>query len=79
MKITYENATDQITIQDAIELYEIGIATIITDGRDVTFEIEKRKLTKVSNYKIPQFHCIIGAVGCQERSGQNGNLLGLHI
>ena len=40
MNVTYENAADQITIQDAIELYEIGIATIITDGRDVAFEIE---------------------------------------
>jgi len=40
MSLTYENAADQITIQDAIELYEIGIATVITDGRDVTFETE---------------------------------------
>ena len=41
MNVTYENAADQMTIQDAIELYEIGIATIITDGKDVTLEIEE--------------------------------------
>jgi len=43
MNVTYENAAEEITIQDAIELYEIGIATVITDGRDVTFEIEKKE------------------------------------
>ena len=43
MNVTYESAAEEITIQDAIELYEIGIATVITDGRDVTFEIEKKK------------------------------------
>lgn len=42
MNVTYKNAADQITIQDAIELYEIGIVTVITDGRNVTFEIEKK-------------------------------------
>ncbi len=41
MKVTYKNSADQMTIQDAIELYEIGIATIITDGKDVTLEIEE--------------------------------------
>ena len=40
---------------------------------------KEKKLTKVSNYKISQFHCIIGAVERQEREWQNGNLLGLHI
>ena len=40
MNVTYKNAADQITIQDAIELYKMGAATIINDGKDVTFEIE---------------------------------------
>ena len=38
--VQFKNSTNQMTLQDAIELYEVGIATIITDGRDVTFEIE---------------------------------------
>ena len=38
--ITYENSTNDITLELAVKLYEMGIATIITDGRDVTFEIE---------------------------------------
>ena len=42
-------------------------------------KLKKRKLTKASNYKISQFHCITDAVRCQEREWQNGNLLGLHI
>ena len=40
MKVTYENSANQVTIQDAVELYEIGVCTVVTDGRDVTFEIE---------------------------------------
>jgi|LFRM01.2.fsa_nt_gb hypothetical protein len=48
MKITYENAANQITIQDAIELYEMGAATIINDGKDVTFEIENVSTSKES-------------------------------
>jgi hypothetical protein len=38
--ITYENSTNDITLELAVKLYEMGIATIITDGRDVAFEIE---------------------------------------
>jgi phage baseplate assembly protein gpV len=49
MSITYENAADQMTVQDAIELYEVGIATIITDGRDVTFEAELVSTSKERN------------------------------
>ena len=40
MKVTYENAAKEITLEQAINAYKYGIATIITDGRDVAFEIE---------------------------------------
>jgi len=43
MSLTYENAAKEITLEQAINIYKHGIATIITDGRDVTFEIEKKK------------------------------------
>jgi len=39
--VQFKDSTSQMTLQDAIELYEVGIATIITDGKDVTFKIEK--------------------------------------
>lgn len=40
----FKNSASQMTIQDAIELYKIGIATVITDGRDVTFMVEKEPI-----------------------------------
>lgn len=46
MKVEFKNSADQMTIQDAIELYEVGIATIITDGRDVTFMAEKEPIRR---------------------------------
>ena len=54
MNVTYKNAADQITIQDAIELYEIGIATVITDGRDVTFETETVSTSEERKKKADQ-------------------------
>ena len=48
MKITYENAAEEITLEEAIKFYENGIATIITDGKDVTFEIEKEPTSSAS-------------------------------
>ncbi len=41
MKITYENAAKEITLEQAIKAYEAGIAVIVNDGKDVTLEIEK--------------------------------------
>mgnify|MGYP001351503792 CR=1 FL=1 len=38
--ITYENSANSITLELAVKLYEMGVATVITDGRDVTFELE---------------------------------------
>lgn len=38
--VQFKDSTSQITLGDAIELYEVGICTVVTDGRDVTFEIE---------------------------------------
>ena len=38
MQITYQNSVDQITIEDAIYLYEKhGICTQVNNGRDITF------------------------------------------
>ena len=33
MKMTYENAAEEITLEEAINAYKYGIATIITDGK----------------------------------------------
>lgn len=42
MKITYENATKDITLENAIWMYErLEICTIISDGRHVTFKLEE--------------------------------------
>ena len=43
MSLTYKDSANQITLEQAINIYKHGIATIITDGRDVTFEIEKKE------------------------------------
>ncbi len=43
MEVKFENSASQMTLQDAMELYEVGIATIITDGRDVTFDIDEKE------------------------------------
>ena len=49
MKVTYKDSANQITIQDAIELYEMGVATIINDGKDVTFEVENVSTSEERN------------------------------
>ena len=43
MSLTYKNAAKEMTLEQAINVYKYGIATIINDGKDVTFEIEKKK------------------------------------
>lgn len=43
MSLTYKDSANQITLEQAINIYKHGIATIITDGRDVTFEIQKKE------------------------------------
>lgn len=48
MKITYENAAKNMTVGQAIRLHENNVAVIITDGRDVTFEIETVSTPKES-------------------------------
>lgn len=40
MKIIYENAAEEIALEEAIKFYENGIAVVINDGKDVTFGIE---------------------------------------
>ena len=49
MKVTYENAAKEMTLHDAVELYEIGVCTVVTDGRDVTFEIENVSTSEERN------------------------------
>ncbi|MCR4442175.1 MAG: hypothetical protein QHH10_08110 [Peptococcaceae bacterium] len=34
----YKNSSNQITLDQAISLHEKGIAVIVNDGKDVTFE-----------------------------------------
>ncbi len=42
MNVTYENSTDQITLEQAMWMHErLGIAVIVNDGKDVTLEIEE--------------------------------------
>ena len=41
MKVIYENAAKEITLEQAIKAYEAGIAVIVNDGKDVTLEIEE--------------------------------------
>lgn len=43
--VQFKNSASQMTIQDAVELYEVGIATIITYGKNVTFIAEEKEPT----------------------------------
>lgn len=54
MKITYEKAAKEMTLEQAINTYKHGIATIITDGRDVTFEIENVSTSEERKKKADQ-------------------------
>mgnify|MGYP000929353305 CR=1 FL=1 len=38
---TWRNAAKYFTLGQAVDMYKHNIATIITDGKDVTFEIEE--------------------------------------
>lgn len=42
--IIFENSTEHITIQDCLDLYDKGICTIVTDGKDVSFCKEKEPI-----------------------------------
>ena len=44
--VQFKNSTNQMTLQDAIELYEIGVCTVVTDGRDVTFMAEEEPIRR---------------------------------
>ena len=46
MKITYENAAEEITLEEAIKAYEAGIAVIVNDGKDGTLVIEKEPIRR---------------------------------
>lgn len=41
MPVTYKNATKDITLEQAVELHREGISIMVSNGKDVTFEIEK--------------------------------------
>lgn len=42
MNVTYENAANQITLEQAMWMYKrLGICTVINDGKDITLEIEE--------------------------------------
>ena len=47
--ITYENSANSITLELAVKLYEMGVATIINDGKDVTFEVETLSTSEERN------------------------------
>ncbi|WP_276568930.1 hypothetical protein [Thermanaerosceptrum fracticalcis] len=38
MPVTYKNSSNKITLEQAIWLYEKGIAVTIEDGKHVTFK-----------------------------------------
>ena len=49
MQITYKNAAKEITLGQAIKFYENGIAVVINDGKDVTFEVETLSASEESS------------------------------
>lgn len=64
MKITYRNASDEVTLEEAVGLYQLGVAVIVNDGKDVTFEIEERNsprkgFIKTTNLSIS---CLLGKI-----------------
>lgn len=40
MKVTYKDATNDMTIQDCLNCQNLSIDVIVDEGRDVTFEVE---------------------------------------
>ena len=54
MSLTYKNAAKEMTLEQAINIYKHGIATIITDGRDVIFEIENVSTSEERKKKADQ-------------------------
>ena len=41
----FKNGTKDVTLEDCIRIHEaIGLNFIVTDGRDIDFEVEKRPL-----------------------------------
>ena len=46
MSITFKNATKNITLGQAVELHREGISIMVSNGKDVTFEIEKEPIRR---------------------------------
>ena len=42
MSRTYENGAAEISIEKCEEMYNLGLAIIITDGRNVTLQIDEQ-------------------------------------
>ncbi|GMG96821.1 hypothetical protein [Tepidimicrobium xylanilyticum] len=49
VSVTYENSANSITLELAVKLYEMGVATIINNGKDVTFEVETLSTSEERN------------------------------
>jgi hypothetical protein len=39
-KITYERGIENVTIEECLKAHSLGLAVIINEGREITFEIE---------------------------------------
>ena len=41
MSVTYNNSTELITVGQAVMLYGNGLSVAVSDGKDVTINVEK--------------------------------------
>lgn len=43
LEVTYRDSAKDFTLGQAIEMYELGMATAVNDGRDITIIFEEGK------------------------------------
>lgn len=41
METTYKNSAHEITLENAVNAYKYGIATIVNDGKHITLKLEE--------------------------------------
>lgn len=42
-EVIYKDSASEFTLEGAVEMYELGVATAVNDGRDITITFEEEK------------------------------------
>lgn len=43
VEVTYKNSAEEFTLETAIEMHKLGVATVINDGKDITIIFEEEE------------------------------------